>query len=342
MDLLAANPLAQRLDQVLTEGVRSRYFSRMEFATPAGDQGWFGPDSAVCHVHGHLPALFLGLTAATFIENLHPSIAWMGYDHSRLVERVDGVPTGRIDAEGAKVRIAHSLAFFLGTAYGSTATAERVSRAVRAMHHTIKGTRPDGVPYDADDPDWLRWNYATVVWGLASAHERYHPRPVEDIDDYYGQMVRVGEALGGTDLPATRDDVLAYLESELPKLALTPIAAARTWPVLRDSTPRAMQPLEWLLDWARKDMLPPWGQKLVLYRPHRPGHHLRPPPGGEGAAGGSAPQRRPAGRAPPGPGPGRRDPGRGVRSPRPGPLRGLIVAPAPGSWRAPERCPPAP
>ena len=86
----------------------------------------FGPDSAVWYVHEHLPTLILGLVGAAYIEGLDPSISWMGYDHSRLVERADGVPTGGIDPEGAAVRLGHSLSFFIGTAYGSTATAERL------------------------------------------------------------------------------------------------------------------------------------------------------------------------------------------------------------------------
>ncbi len=158
----------------------------------------------------------------------------MAYDHSRIPERVDGIPTGGIDPEGAAVRLGHSLSFFIGTAYGSTPTAERLARTVRAMHHTIKGTRPDGLAYDADDPEWLRWNYATVVWGLATAHERYHRRPLRDIDRYYREFVRVGESLGGTDLPATKAEVAECLESYLPRLALTPIKAFGTGPNLRE------------------------------------------------------------------------------------------------------------
>jgi uncharacterized protein (DUF2236 family) len=194
----------------------------------------------------------------------------MGYDHSRIVERVDGVPTGRVDPTGARVRFAHSLAFFTATAYGPTATAERAARAVRAMHHTIKGTRPDGVPYDADDPEWLRWNYATVVWGIASAHERYHARPLDDIDDYYRAFVRVGEALGGTDLPRTKGEVLECLEERVPKLALTFIGASRTFPALGEGLPAGQKPLFWLLDWAEKDLLPEWGQKMFLYKAPNP------------------------------------------------------------------------
>ena len=98
--------------------------------------------------------------------------------HSRVVKRdQDGTAVPEIDPRGAAVRLGHSVAFFIGTAYGSTATAERLAQSVRAMHHTIKGVRPDGARYDADDPEWLRWNYATVVWGLATAHELYHPTP---------------------------------------------------------------------------------------------------------------------------------------------------------------------
>ena len=158
--------------------IRSKFFRGLDFAGPEGDPGWFGPGSAVWHVHSHTTALIFGLQCAAFIERLDPSIFWMGSDHSRVVERDEnGDPTGRFDAEGAQMRLAHSVAFFIGTAYGSTKTAERVTHMVRSMHHTVKGVRPDGLPYDADDPEWLRWNYATVVWGIATAHEMYHPLP---------------------------------------------------------------------------------------------------------------------------------------------------------------------
>ena len=180
-------------------------------------------------MHSHTSALIFGLQCAAFMERLDPSIFWMGSDHSRVVERdEDGNPTGRFDIEGAQVRLAHSLAFFIGTAYGSTRTAEKVAQTVRAMHHTIKGIRPDGLPYDADDPEWLRWNYATVVWGIATAHELYHPMPLRDIDRYYREFVRVGHALGGTDLPATKAETLECLRSYLPRLALTHGAALST------------------------------------------------------------------------------------------------------------------
>ncbi len=264
--------LAARFERAFDADIRSRFFRGLEFDEPAGDPGWFGPDSAVWYVHSHLPTLVLGLVAAAYIEGLDPSISWMGYDHSRLAERVDGVPTGRIDPEGAAVRLGHSLSFFIGTAYGSTRTAERLARTVRAMHHTIKGVRPDGLAYDADDPQWLRWNYATVVWGLATAHERYHRRPLRgaDLERYYREFVRVGEALGGTDLPAGKGEVADCLESYLPKLAVTPIKAFGTGPNLRGSEAKPWEPGSLFMDWAARDLLPVWAQRLVLHRPLDP------------------------------------------------------------------------
>ena len=123
--------------------MRSRYFRGLDFAGPQGDPGWFGPGSAVWHVHSHMPALVFGLQCAAYIERFDPSIFWMGVDHSRIVERDEnGEPTMLVDPEGAAVRLGHSVSFFTATAYGSTATAERVAETVRAMHHTVKGTRP--------------------------------------------------------------------------------------------------------------------------------------------------------------------------------------------------------
>lgn len=251
----------QHLQKKFDDDVRRHFFRGMEFAGPLGDPGWFGPGSPVWHVHSHIPSLVFGLQCAAYLERLDPSIYWMGVHHSRLVKRDEsGTAPPRLDPAGLSVRLGHSIAFFVGTAYGSTATAERLAQTVRAMHHTIKGVRPDGATYDADDPDWLRWNYATVVWGLATSHERYHPNPLRGkrLDGYYGEFVRVGHALGGTDLPATKAETLECLESYLPRLALTHGAAMATGPNL--PLPQSA------IDWAIRDTMPMWARQLIQHQ----------------------------------------------------------------------------
>lgn len=245
----------------LHEPVRKHFFRGMDFAGPVGDPGWFGPGSAVWHVHSHMEALIFGLQCAAYLERLDPSIYWMGIHHSRLIKpETKNDPMPQIDPKGAMIRLGHSVGFFIGTAYGSSPTAERLALAVRSMHHTIKGTRPDGARYDADDPEWLRWNYATVVWGIATAHELYHPNPLRGkaIDRYYGEFVRVGQALGGTDLPATKHETLECLKSYLPKLAVTYGAAMATGPNL----PMAQA----AFNWAVRDTMPPWAKGLIQHR----------------------------------------------------------------------------
>lgn len=261
-------PLRQRFDENFDRNVRSRYFRRIDFTGPTGDPGWFGPDSRVWYVHSNFPTIALGLFAAAYLEQLDPSIMAMGGDHSRIPERLDGVPTGRIDQEGAATRFGHSLSFFLGTAMASTESAERLARVVRGMHRTVKGVRPDGAVYDAEDPEWLRWNYATVVWGLATAHERYHPKPLrgDDLDDYYREFVRVGEALGGTDLPTTKQETLDCLEAYLPRLAVTYYKATTTNINLDRSAAPFFAPGGIGIDWVVRDLLPRWAQQMVQHR----------------------------------------------------------------------------
>lgn len=253
--------VGQQLNKRFDHDVRRHFFRGMEFAGPLGDPGWFGPGSAVWHVHSHMHSLVFGLQCAAYIERLDPSIYWMGVHHSRLVKKdTRDAAMPQIDPKGAAVRLGHSVAFFIGTAYGSTPTAERLATAVRSMHHTVKGTRPDGARYDADDPEWLRWNYATVVWGIATAHQLYHPQPLrgKDIDRYYGEFVRVGHALGGTDLPSTKQQTLDCLESYLPKLAVTYGTAMATGPNL--PLPQSA------LNWAIRDTMPPWAKGLIQHR----------------------------------------------------------------------------
>ena len=168
------------------------------------------------------------------------------------------------------------------------------------MHHTIKGTRPDGLAYDADDPDWLRWNYATVVWGLATAHELYHPRPLrgKKLDRYYGEFVRVGHALGGTDLPTTKAETLDCLESYLPRLALTHGAAMATGPNL--PLPQSA------IDWAIRDTMPKWAAQLVQHTVPQPVERAARRAAVWPAINGAAHRGRPDSRVRRSPSPGRR------------------------------------
>ncbi|MFT4200934.1 oxygenase MpaB family protein [Gordonia sp. (in: high G+C Gram-positive bacteria)] len=206
---------------LLFELYRPSYFKKATFAEPLGDPGWFGPDSKSWYVHTHTPSLWLGVFNTAVIDIVHQGIQAAVFDHSKLPGRdADGnVLPGTFSTTGTFARAARTHSFFAGVVYGPTEAAEALSETVRAIHGKVKGVRSDGVAYDADDPEFFRWTYCTVVDGLAAAHVRYHPKPLQgaDLDEFYAEYARVGEALGGTDLPRSRAECL-HLLATLPSM----------------------------------------------------------------------------------------------------------------------------
>jgi uncharacterized protein (DUF2236 family) len=250
---------------------RQEYFKKARFDAPMGDPGWFGPDSAAWYVHTHTPSVAVGMINTAMIDILHQDIQYAVYDHSKLVgHRSDGsVRSGTFSGDGLIIRAGHTFSFFTGVIYGSTETAESLCQTVKSMHHRVQGTRPDGKSYDADEPEFFRWTYASVVDGLAGAHERYHPKPLHgnDLDEFYRDYSRVGEALGGTDLPQSKAECQRVL-TESPSAAEVGLNPDNI-EYLRLLNPQGFTPLRPLYDlayWVIMDMMPAPVQEAVGFR----------------------------------------------------------------------------
>lgn len=260
------NPLTKPVEALYDKTLRNKFLPGVQFTEPAGDPGWFGPGSAVWYVHEHTSNVMIALLASGAMESLHPSVAYAGVDHSKIYERVNGVATGGMVSEKMLQRLSESWSAFEAMAFGSTEVADRAARMVANMHHKVKGNRPDGHAYDADNAELFRWNYATVVWGFARAHELYHPKPLQgsDLDAYFAEYVKVGEALGGTDLPATRKENDECLLAGVRDLAMTP-AGMNFYNLIDPSqNKRAVRPALSLLNWMIYDMFPDWARELCL------------------------------------------------------------------------------
>lgn len=173
---------------------------------------WFAPDSAIARVHGDA-SMFVGGVRALMIQSLHPRAMAAVAEHSGY----QGDPWGRLQ---------RTATFLATTTFGPADRAERAVRIVRAVHSRVRGTTPDGEPYEASDPHLLAWVHLAEVDSFLAAHQRYGRRPLDaaGADEYVAQAAVVGHALGAVDLPTTVDGLGRALRAYRPELRGTPAA----------------------------------------------------------------------------------------------------------------------
>lgn len=210
-----AGPLDDPLAEVqrrVAGAVRSMVAGERRPARPvataeSADPGLFGPDSAAWRVHGDV-SMFIGGLRALLLQTLHP-LAMAGVaGHSDY--RSD--PWGRL----------HRTAEFVGaTTYGSTESATRAIRRVRAVHERVRGVAPDGRPYSATDPHLIAWVHVTEVDSFLRAKQRYGTERLDaaDADRYVAEMAVVADMLGSEPVPTSVAGVKEWLHDVRPELA---------------------------------------------------------------------------------------------------------------------------
>ena len=256
---MRATPLAHALDTFLNKALRADVLPGVQFTGPSGDPGWFGPDSAIWYVHSHLSA-GLGGFAGLWMEASHPVLARALTENSMLYRR-------GADWRTSLDRLGQSASFTNAVTFGSVEVAEGASKIVQTMHRRVSGTMPDGRRYAADDPDLLRFAYSNLSYGIATAHRRYHPAPLndDDLDRFFADWAVIAAALGAVDLPTTRRGVEDYFKDTVPALAVTDDGLRVLAPFEGaglDGRARAMwAPIQWI----GADLLPDWARRLYRY-----------------------------------------------------------------------------
>lgn len=179
----------------------------VDFESPKGDPGLFGPDSVSWKVHGDFSSMLIGGISALLLQMLHPAALGGVWDHSNF--RADML--GRLRRTGQ---------FISATTYGSRNDAEKLIERVRRIHEGVHGTLPDGTSYAASDPDLLTWVHVAEVSCFLASHLRYlNPDLSEQEQDrYYNEIALIAERLGARNVPRSRAEVAAYLQRMRPQL----------------------------------------------------------------------------------------------------------------------------
>ena len=220
-----------------------------------GTESFFTDDSLVRRVHRE-QLVALGGGRTLLMQAAHP-VAFAGFF----------AHTGTLDEPYERL---HRTAQMMDTiAFGPSATAERATRRVRAMHRRVRGVLaepvgrfPAGTPYAADDPELLLWVLACLADSSLLAYERYVARLSDDEREAYWQDYRVIGGLFGLadgDMPADHAAFRAYMDDMVggDRLHVSPPArelAVRI--VMRPPVPLQARPLLELFNFVTVGLLP--------------------------------------------------------------------------------------
>jgi uncharacterized protein (DUF2236 family) len=195
------------VQQIEAEG--GRHDEAAIYSGDPGDPGLVGgPGSLSWELHGDLASIIVAGGGAILMEVLHPSVMAGVYTQSSY--RTEPIRRAR-----------NTLGYVLRTTFGNTRAATRVIEAVRNVHARVSGTRPDGVPYRALDPELLAWVHTCIPWAIMTAYDR-HARPLttDEKNRYLREQAVIGR-MGGADwVPETVPELADYVERMRPKLAM--------------------------------------------------------------------------------------------------------------------------
>jgi uncharacterized protein (DUF2236 family) len=224
----------------------------IDYESPAGDPGLFGPDSLCWRVHGDFTSMLVGGIAALLLQALHPLALAGVWDHSRFREDL----LGRLRRTGQ---------FIAGTTFASTDDAERLLERVRRIHLGVTGQAEDGRPYAASDPELLTWVHVAEVSCFLEAHLRYRNPALSpaDQDRYLAEVSMIAGRLGATSVPTTREATAGYLQAIRGEL----VCDHRSHEILRillaaPAPSRLAQPSARLMLRAGIELLPQWACEM--------------------------------------------------------------------------------
>ena len=171
--------------------------------TDAADEaaGLFGPGSVSWRIDRELLVL-AGGSCALLLQAAHPSVAAGVTAHS----------TYATDPFG---RLLRTLTSSFSVVFGTRSEALAAIRRVNAIHASVRGSRDDGAPYSALDPEALLWVHATLVDTALRVYDRFvEPIAPGDAQRYHEESARVALALGVPErvLPPTIVELRAWMD----------------------------------------------------------------------------------------------------------------------------------
>lgn len=230
----------------------------VNFLEPEGDEGLFGPSSAVWAIHSDFSCMLVGGITALYLQMIHPKVLAGVWDHSNF----------RSDLSG---RLKRTAQFVSVVSFGPTQEANLLLKKIALIHQSVRGLTEQGEPYAANDPELLLWVHATQCFGYIQAHQRYHSVPLTDsqIAQYLDEYQSVLIALGGKEIGwQSWADLMTYLESQISLLSGGD-RVDQIYQILKTEAQKGQNSslVGRLFLNAALDLVPVWGQSAFNYSP---------------------------------------------------------------------------
>ena len=226
------------------------------YGGPPGDPGLVGPGSVSWEINADLASVSQAGLPAIVLEILHPSVVAGVQDLSNY--RQDPFQRARA-----------TLGYVLTTTFGNTEAATAVIEHVKHVHSFVNGTRPDGAPYRALDPELIAWVHTCIPWMIMRAFEQTkRPLSQQEKDRYLTEQAVIGRMGGADRVPTTAAELDEYVESMRPRLSVNTqtrefidfLLTSPFFPNLPDPLDRQ---LHRFAIYAGMSRAPKWAQQLI-------------------------------------------------------------------------------
>ena len=226
------------------------------YGGPPGDPGLIGPGSMSWEINADLASVSQAGLPAIVLEILHPSVVAGVQDLSNY--RQDPFQRARA-----------TLGYVLTTTFGNTEAATAVIEHVKHVHSFVNGTRPDGVPYRALDPELIAWVHTCIPWMIMRAFEHTkRPLSQQERDRYLAEQAVIGR-MGGADwVPTSAAELDDYIDTMRPRLSVNAqtrefIDFLMTSPFFPDLPGALDRQLHRFAIYAGMSRAPKWAQQLI-------------------------------------------------------------------------------
>ncbi len=210
---------------------------------PLPDYGFFGPGSVTWKVWSYPSSAVMGFQRSVTIEFLDPNL------------NASVVKSGGVKAR-PRNRYERTMRYFALVACGPTAEATKAADILVKVHSLGIGDDPvTGGRYDSNSPKSQLWIHMTAWHSILYCYEVFGPGklPEEQERQYWAECAIAAQCqtIDPDDVPRTREEVRAYLQSWKPRLAASQTAQSMVRMILH--TEVALPPNQ--PDWAKPILL---------------------------------------------------------------------------------------